>query len=153
MRRRADFVSDAIFETDEDGRLVFVNRAWSDLTGCPQEGSLGRHLVGRFVESDRAAVGRVVRHDGVAGRATPQLIRRDGTTVWVQVSARVFEGGGALGAITDISEERATRDQLAMLSAVARVAQSPVLSGPVGSARAVVTQRRRVRRPDRARRA
>lgn len=132
MRRHVDFVSDAIFETDEDGRLLFVNRAWSDLTGCSQEGSLGRHLVGRFVESDRAAVGRLVGRDRVAGRATAQLIRRDGTTVWVQVSARAFDGGGALGAITDISEERATRDELAMLSAVARVAQSPVLVTDAG---------------------
>ena len=127
MRRRLDFTSEAIFETDLDGRLVYVNRTWSDLTGCSQEVSLGRHLAGRFVESDRAAVGHLVGRARVGGRITARLTRRDGSTVWVQVSARPFDGGGALGAITDISDERATRDELSMLSAVARVAQSPVL--------------------------
>src|SRR5262249_3033916 len=35
----------AVFETDREGRLTCVNKAWSDLTGWTREDSLGRYFV------------------------------------------------------------------------------------------------------------
>ena len=33
MRRRVELLSEAVFETDADGRLIFFNKAWTDSLG------------------------------------------------------------------------------------------------------------------------
>ncbi len=125
MRRRLDFVSEAIFEVDGLGALVYVNRAWTTLTGRPESGSHGRLVWDEFAEDYRGAVREVVA--GSAARVTVPLLREDGSRVWVRLSATPMLDGGAIGALDDISDEIATRDELAMLSAVARSTDSPVM--------------------------
>ena len=44
MRRRIDLLSEVVFETDSQGRLVFLNRAWHKTLGLPTSDCLGKAL-------------------------------------------------------------------------------------------------------------
>lgn len=60
MRRRVELLADAVIETDAAGALVFLNPAWSSLTGKPVRDCLGRTASDFFPAQLRADVEAVL---------------------------------------------------------------------------------------------
>jgi PAS domain S-box-containing protein len=122
MRRRIELLTEIIFETDSGGVLVFLNPAWAKVLGRPLQACLGSP-VSRFVLSED----RPILESAMTGRGPPppvgqpqiRLVRSDGKPVWVEISATLMPDGGVVGALRDVTAEKAARDQLAMLSLVA----------------------------------
>lgn len=53
-RQRVEKLQEVVFETDAQGRLLFLNKAWETLLGHPLEASLGQPLTAFVWEEDRA---------------------------------------------------------------------------------------------------
>jgi len=53
-RQRVEKLQEVVFETDAQGRLLFLNNAWELLLGHPVEASLGKPLSSFVWEEDRA---------------------------------------------------------------------------------------------------
>lgn len=105
-----------------DQPLVYVNPAFSALTGYPQDEVLGRNC--RFLQADRtdpeavAAIGSYVRQ-GIAVNARLLNERADGSTFWNELTIRpVGEAGQPrllMGVQTDVSAEVAAERRAAYL--------------------------------------
>ena len=118
MRRRIELLSDAVFETDAGGRLVFVSQAWTLITGTQVETSLGRQLADFFQADDRDKV-RAAIDDAAAPTRVRARIDRPDHTVWVVVVTAPMEGGGKVGVLQDVTQTVASQEELLMLSIVA----------------------------------
>jgi PAS domain S-box-containing protein len=121
-REIIDSIKDVIFETDEDGRLIFLNLSWAKITGFEIEQSIGQSLFSVLYQDDQAEIkgefeellaGRKERY-----RAFTQLRRADGTFSAVEISISMI--GKSLdgevrfsGTITDIEERRRAERALA----------------------------------------
>ncbi len=57
-RQRVEKLQEVVFETDAQGRLLFLNKAWETLLGHPLEASLGQPLTAFVWEEDRAQLAR-----------------------------------------------------------------------------------------------
>lgn len=60
-------VSDVIFETDEQGRFVFLNESWHAITGQEIDDSLGKYLFALIDANDKEAI-QSMFHELVGGR-------------------------------------------------------------------------------------
>lgn len=130
MRRRIEILSEAVFETDGAGALVFLNRAWSGLTGISVEESIGRLLVDFVAEEDRPVLHALLAQ-AEAGRQhiypLLRFARPDGAATWVHLSVVRIAPSGCVGVLRDISREKAAQDELEKLSMVARATQDMVI--------------------------
>jgi diguanylate cyclase (GGDEF)-like protein/PAS domain S-box-containing protein len=109
-------VKDAVFQLDLEGRITFLNPAWTELTGLNVEATLGARCFDLVAAEDRAFsrqqfsllfVGRTPfsRHD-------MRVRLADGGAVWVESWARATrdESGaivGITGTLRDITERKA----------------------------------------------
>jgi PAS domain S-box-containing protein len=121
-REIIDSIKDVIFETDEDGRLIFLNLSWMKITGFEIEQSIGQSLFSVLYQDDQEEIkhefdellaGRKDRY-----RAFTQLRRADGTFGAVEISISMVgkEHDGEVrfsGTITDIEERRRAERALA----------------------------------------
>jgi len=122
MRRRVELLTEIVFELDAGGRLVFLNPAWPTALGMPAQACLGRPLSDFIDESDGPVPERILAHPGIlaAGRRPLVRMRRaDGTTGWMELSMAPIPGGGAVGALHDVTARKLAEDELAKLSLVA----------------------------------
>lgn len=119
MRRRIELLSDAVFETDESGTLVFLSSAWSQITGFGVEASLGRRLVEMVPQNDRDAVASAMSPARHGFRVQVRFERPDGRHVPTLIVAAPIETGGVVGVVQNITQELASQEELAMLSIVA----------------------------------
>lgn len=117
MRRRLDRLSEIVFETSADGRLVFVNQAWTALTGRPAGRSLGQELGGFVVEEDRLIVASALTRE-VSGALIRLLLPNDAAN-WMELSTSPIESGGAIGTIRDVTQQKLAQDEARKLSLVA----------------------------------
>jgi PAS domain S-box-containing protein len=129
---------EAIWLIDADARTTFVNRRLADMLGYRQEEMVGRYIF-EFMDRERwpaAQRSLRLREQGVEGRREIELVRKDGSRVWLLGSGNaVFdrEGryAGALAVLGDLSEqkqrENALRGQIADLQA--RLAASQGTTG------------------------
>ena len=111
-------LSDAVFETDSAGRLVFISQAWVAITGGEVERSLGRQLAEFFHTDDRDKVRAVVDKASAPARVRARIDRPD-RAVWVVVVTAPMEGGGKVGVLQDVTQTMASQEELLMLSIVA----------------------------------
>jgi PAS domain S-box-containing protein len=120
MRRRVELLADAVFETDADGRLVFLNSAWSPVMGLPVDACKGHAVVGYFPLDQQPAVRSVLEdRSGHPQRLVARVDRPDGTTVWTVLTTSPITSGGVLGVLRDITKEKEYQDELTRLSVVA----------------------------------
>jgi len=120
MRRRVELLADAVFETDADGLLVFLNSAWANVMGLPTEGCKGHPVVGYFPEDQQAAIRSVLEdRSGHPQRHVARVDRPDGTAVWTVLTTAPITSGGVLGVLRDITKEKEYQDELTRLSVVA----------------------------------
>ncbi|MEX2318486.1 MAG: PAS domain-containing protein, partial [Bauldia sp.] len=125
-RAFADAMDEGVLLTDPDGRIVYANRAYADLTGAAGERDL--HSVDRAFSGNADATEAIYRiaqgiRDGRPGEEEvrmpgPVNARRagEGGARWYRISARLIEGhrGRTLTAwrVADISVERARQESV-----------------------------------------
>jgi PAS domain S-box-containing protein len=120
-------VSDVIFETDETGRLMFMNETWKKMTHREVAETIGQSLFSMFVLDDqdkqRAMFEELVRGERQAYRAETQLNLGHNSLKPVEVAfsmLRMTEDKSlrVVGTITDIEKRR--RAELAVREAEQR---------------------------------
>jgi diguanylate cyclase (GGDEF)-like protein/PAS domain S-box-containing protein len=126
-------VGDVLLTVDAEGRLTFVNPAWTALSGVPVEQSLGRPLFDFFVPDDqpllRADFDRAFS-DGGQLRRDARMLTAAGTERWLEVrlqraaaaapaagnpgSVAAGPGGDAVitGVLSDVTERRRGEEAL-----------------------------------------
>ena len=119
-RRIVETAAEAICILNSEGRIVFANRAVSELTGYPPEEILGRPSWDAVFKEDLAeAQARFERRRaGVTERYQIRVRRRDGVSIWADVSstAMLDDSGrftGVLLMATNISDRKAAEAELA----------------------------------------
>ena len=131
MRRRVELLTEVVFETDVDGRFVFVNGAWMRVMAQPVDQCLGRHLVAFVAPADVPQVLRRLRtldEDLPAGeRPLVRMLRLDGTLLWMEMSLAPIPGGGAVGVLHDVTRQKLAQDELAKVSLVASYTDNKVI--------------------------
>ncbi len=116
-RRLMEAARDAILIADvETGRIVNCNARAGELLGMPIAKILGMHHTELHPPSARAQCREHflddVRCGGSTGKEMP-VLRADGSILWVEVSASVYEAGGRRliqGTFRDITERRAAEE-------------------------------------------
>ena len=126
--RRLEMLSEAVFETDAAGRLVFLNPAWRTIFGHDPQGCLGQPLADYLIDEERAAGAaptQPIQSDQVS---LPQrALRSDGSTAWIEISTARTEEGGTVGVIRDVTRQKLAQDELTRLSIVASSTDNMVI--------------------------
>ncbi len=116
-----DTVRDVLFQVDRQGHWTLLNAAWSDLTGCPVEESLGRPMFDAVHAGDRDLFARryheFVVEDDDELRMDVRLMDVRGACRWVQIICRqIRDEAGAqqavAGVLNDITERRTAEEAL-----------------------------------------
>ncbi|MGE6762673.1 PAS domain S-box protein [Corallococcus interemptor] len=122
FRQVIDTLQEVVFQTDMERRWVFLNPAWTEVTGFPVEECLGRNALDFVHPDDRERTLEVCKTLLTREREFVQhevrYLTRDGGFRWVDVFARVTidEDGtllGMAGTLNDITERKRTSDALA----------------------------------------
>ncbi len=120
-RTLVESLQEGIFQTDAEGRVTFVNRAWATITGNPAEATLGRCIIDFAPLRERVRAKMLFRPllSGNAARVDQELTvhTADGTVRRVLVHAhRVEDPEGRLasiaGTLVDITERSAMEQAL-----------------------------------------
>lgn len=122
MRRRVEMLAEVLFETDADGRLVFLNGAWRCALAHEPDACLGRRLTEFVLDEDREIVDAAVRVERISApesRPVVRVRRADGELLWMELSIARVPSGGSVGALHDVTAQRRAQDELAKLSLVA----------------------------------
>jgi two-component system cell cycle sensor histidine kinase/response regulator CckA len=111
-----EHVHDAVFLVDPEGRLTFVNRGVEELTGYRRDELVGRSM--SIILTPEGAQTSAARSEGAhAAGDRPfsyetELVRRDGTTVWVEVSATSVLRADGIGARLRVARDITQRRQV-----------------------------------------
>jgi PAS domain S-box-containing protein len=122
--------SDAIYVTDPEGRLVYVNRAYERLTGHLRDEAIGRTTDIHHGPDDRAVEARMRALLGSGGTWAGEATMRAADGGLARVSKRVVvlrdrdgRPSGTLGIARDISVERNDDARIANAARIEAVAQ------------------------------
>jgi len=100
--------SDGIFITDTEGRYIDVNRAGCELLGYTREEILDLKLPdlvpGEELESQSETIDTLL--DGQTTIAERNLLRKDGSIVPTEISAKLLPDGRLQGIVRDVSERK-----------------------------------------------
>jgi PAS domain S-box-containing protein len=128
MQRRINLLSEIVFETDNDGRIVFLNNAWEKAIGPAVTNSLGHYLREYVFEEDWPLCEQAFNAASPVGtRPLIRMRRTDGAVKWMEMSIDQIAGGGAVGAIRDVTQQKLAQDELAKLSLVASYTDNMVI--------------------------
>ena len=125
-------VSDIVFRTDSEGRLIFLSPAYDRITGCDGSTLLGQSWLTLFSGADsQARVREALERKATYAAGTPhgrvvvttRLARCQGDVMPVElraerVATKRLEPGGFVGAMTDLSEHQALEQLEGLASAV-----------------------------------
>jgi PAS domain S-box-containing protein len=115
-----------IAEADTEGRLTRVNEAFVTITGYPRDELLAMSFFDMthpdHVEDDRREYAAQVRGDKDHYRVEKRYVRKDGSTIWVEVTSstvRSADGSFAYGVrmVQDITERRTAEQHRKLLLA------------------------------------
>ena len=130
MLRRVQLLSEVVFEIDADGCFVFLNDAWEKAIGAPPATALGHSLREYVLEEDLPICERALAGHQPATPATRPLLRMrrpDGGVTWVELSLDRIAGGGAVGVLHDVTQQKLAQEELTKLSLVASYTDNLVL--------------------------
>jgi PAS domain S-box-containing protein len=130
MRRRINLLSEVVFETDADDRIVFLNDAWETITGHLRSKSLNQVIAAFLHPDDHLAWTALVaasREGSAQPESTLRIVRADDSIAWMNVSLARIPEAGLVGAMRDVTQSKAIKDELVKLSLVASYTQNLVL--------------------------
>jgi PAS domain S-box-containing protein len=130
MRRRIELLAEVVFETDSNGRLVYLNRAWGDALGYEPDASIGKRLRDFVAEEDQPRFDQAIRGEADKSnlpRPPLRFLALSGVIVWMEVSASTLEDGGTVGALHNVTRQKLAQDELAKLSMVASFTDNLVI--------------------------
>ncbi len=119
-RLLVDSLTDVLFQTDQEGRLTFLNPAWKDVTGYEPVTCYQKPLVGFIAAADRRRIAAQLEKllDGRLKdyRGMMRLVTQDKNYRWVEIRAtflgREHEVGGISGLLRDITEKKKAEENL-----------------------------------------
>jgi PAS domain S-box-containing protein len=128
-------IRDGVFLVDLEGRVVFGNAAGERITGYSALEFVGRPVFTLLSPDGAKEVGRrlgaVQSGEAVAPLFETQVVRKDGTRVWVeaQASSVVRDGVlvGRLAVVRDISERKQAEQTLRLLALAVRHAGDSIV--------------------------
>jgi two-component system cell cycle sensor histidine kinase/response regulator CckA len=129
-------IKEVIFQTNEAGEWIFLNPAWTEITGYSVRDSLGTRFSDYVHPEDQARhtdlMEEVIERKVSFCRDEARYQAKDGTFRWVEVYAQpTFDGEGAIlgasGTISDITERRRAEAEIQKLAAFPRFNPEPVL--------------------------
>ena len=109
-----------IFQTDQEGKGLYTNDRWREMSGLTAEEALGDGWLQAIHPEDRQRIATewtdVVRK-GLHGKAEFRFLRPDGTVTWVYGQATPIrnstgEVAGHIGTMTDITDHKRTQQEL-----------------------------------------
>jgi PAS domain S-box-containing protein len=113
-RELIDLSPDAIYVVDETGNVISTNRCGLEMLKCSAEEISGLDVAETYLPKDRAAYlerlqqrrsGRTLRYERI-------FVRRDGTTIPVEVSISPIRHGCYQAVVRDISERKQAQEAL-----------------------------------------
>ncbi|MFB6161788.1 MAG: PAS domain-containing protein [Haloferacaceae archaeon] len=107
---------DGISLLDEDGRFVYVNEAYADITGYDREELLGDHweVLYRDDELDRVHEEMLPEARANEWKGRTVYVRKDGEPVEVDHRLTYTTGDTLICTITDVSDAAAVREELSV---------------------------------------
>jgi len=127
FRDLVDSLPLGVFRSSVDGRLVYVNRQWSDITGIPPETGVGRSTLELVHPDDRERVvaarnRQIAERGGFAQRV--RIVTPAGDTRWVSVHATSAvdpasgELTGFIGSMEDVTPLVSAQEETARLAGI-----------------------------------
>ena len=118
-RRLVDTASEGIWELDEQYMTTLVNRRMAEMLGYEPQEMMGRRVSEFLFEGDGASLpGRIAaRRQGLTERYEQRYRRKDGSTVWMYVSATSARDAenrflGSFAMLMDITERKLAEEAL-----------------------------------------
>ena len=114
-REVVEGVAQAIFQTDADGRLTFLNPAWERITGVPVAQALGRPALDFVVPEERPRVAALLSLREGRMHVQVRHVTDEGRTRWFELRGQPAAGEdeGVFGTIADITSRREAEERLA----------------------------------------
>ena len=119
-----------VYETDPEGRCIFVNEMWSTITGLSTEEAAGEGWAAALHPDDRDAVFREwwrAAAESRPFRLEYRFRRPDGSTTWVLGQSLPLRDGeritGHIGTVTDITARKGAEAELARREEFLRLSQ------------------------------
>lgn len=131
-RMLANAMPQIVYTANAEGETEFVNRRWSQYTGCPEEQGLTFHWLQRLHEEDRSPAlekWRASIGTGHPFQTEYRLLRADGEYRWHLSRALPLKNDegkvhGWIGTSTDIHDRKLTETTLKISMECLRLAQS-----------------------------
>ncbi|MDQ1266536.1 MAG: hypothetical protein QG635_1688 [Bacteroidota bacterium] len=125
-----DNIKDVIFQTDEKGKVIYINKAWEDITGFSNEETIGVPLASYIVPSDfytyEENYKQLLRQEKDYFRCQLRIQRKDETIIWSEIFSRMLYDGnkiiGLYGILSDITERKKEEEQLIKIKEAAEEA-------------------------------
>ena len=128
-RELLEQTSDGVLISDVTGRYVLVNEQSCRLLGYSRKEILQRSVYDLFAPED-AMVSPIrfdERHIGKAILSERHLLRKDGSRVLVEISAKTLADGQMQSLIHDITERRQIEQSTADLAAIVRSSEDAII--------------------------
>lgn len=118
-RSMVDNSPDLLYRTDLEGRIVFISRSVTELSGYSYEEAIGMHMAEEIylIPEERQAFLALLRKNGRVVNFEARLRRKDGSIWWASTNAHFYRDeedkiAGVEGITRDISElKRAEQDR------------------------------------------
>jgi len=118
-----DSLAEGVLITDAESRILYVNRAMEEMTGCRKEEMVGQVSYELLAPRSRWPYMRKRLRDRLSGKDENyhnELVRKDGSVVWISVHATPYRNArneivGTIGTITRIDREKRLEMENAML--------------------------------------
>lgn len=124
-------IKDIIFQTDANGKLIYINKAWVDITGYSFDETLNSPFGSFLYPADfylyEACYSKLAKKEKDYCRYQIRLRAKNETALWTDVFSRLLydDNGkiiGLYGIISDISERKKAEDELIRLKDAAEEA-------------------------------
>jgi PAS domain S-box-containing protein len=114
-------VREVIFQTDDEGKIIFLNPYWSEMTGYDLNASIGKNFTEFIFPDDRRRVMNefisVIYKKIEFSRHLVRCVTSDGGIRWIEINARLMFNRdnviiGTSGTISDINERKLAEEEL-----------------------------------------
>ena len=130
-RMRLDSLHEIVFETDEEGRLSFLNQTWKKALGREPRAALGEPFAAYLAPEDVALWDELRRTAAPGGEYSPlrevRLQHADQAWVVADLTVSRKEDGGWIGALQDASTRKEAEAEIRQLALVAEYTDNGVV--------------------------